>query len=120
MFASHARHQQLTRAFSCQVEVPSEGDEASDAVAIDGKLLSLRKQSGTLRVVSSRALRRGDTVICDFDAGDAGFCLHSFVTSTAWCNTAAHHVLHTRLPAPTMYRLARRSSRFLRCRRAYG
>ena len=52
-----------------QVEVPSEGDEAADEVAIDGKLLSLRKQSGTLRVVNGRGLRRGDTVICDFDAG---------------------------------------------------
>ena len=47
----------------------SEGDEAADAVAIDGKLLSLRKQSGTLRVVTGRGLKRGDTVICDFDAG---------------------------------------------------
>ena len=49
--------------------MPSEGDEASDAAAIDGKLLSLRKQSGTLRVVTGRGLQRGDTVICDFDAG---------------------------------------------------
>ncbi len=51
--------------------MPSEGDEAADAVAIDGKLLSLRKQSGTLRVVNGRGLRRGDTAICDFDAGAA-------------------------------------------------
>ncbi len=52
--------------------MPSEGDEATDAVAIDGKLLSLRKQSGTLRVVTGRGLQRGDTVICDFDAGMSG------------------------------------------------
>ena len=48
--------------------MPSEGDEASDGVSIDGKLLSLRKQSGTLRVVSGRGLLRGDTAIVDFDA----------------------------------------------------
>ena len=59
--------------------MPAEGDEASDEVAIDGKLLSLRKQSGTLRVVSGRELRRGDTVICDFDAGEADLCLSSKV-----------------------------------------
>ena len=61
-----------------QVEVPSEGDEAADGVAIDGKLLSLRKQSGTLRVVNGRGLRRGDTVICDFDArADSAALLHA-------------------------------------------
>ena len=45
------------------------GDEATDSAAVDGKLLSLRKQSGTLRIVPDRGLQRGDTVICDFDAG---------------------------------------------------
>ena len=58
--------------------MPSEGDEAADAAAIDMKLLSLRKQSGTLRVVTGRGLQRSDTVICDFDAG----------TSCHWCKQA--------------------------------
>lgn len=45
------------------------GDEATDAAEIEAKLLSARKESGTLRVVTGRGVRRGDTVICDFDAG---------------------------------------------------
>ena len=45
------------------------GDEATDAAEIDAKLLSVRKESGTLRVVTGRGVQRGDTVICDFDAG---------------------------------------------------
>jgi len=72
--------------------VPSEGDEAADGVAIDGKLLSLRKQSGTLRVVNGRGLRRGDTAICDFDAGAASGaglpCAVSCVLSHRWVTTA--------------------------------
>lgn len=51
-----------------KVEVASVGDEATDAAEIEAKLLSLRKESGTLRVVTGRGVRRGDTVICDFDA----------------------------------------------------
>lgn len=49
--------------------MPSEGNDATDAAEIEAKLLSVRKESGTLRVVSGRGVQRGDTVICDFDAG---------------------------------------------------
>ena len=54
---------------SSQVEVPSVGDESTDEVEIDAKLLSMRKETGTMRVVTGRGLKRGDTVICDFNAG---------------------------------------------------
>lgn len=45
------------------------GDESTDEVEIDAKLLSMRKETGTMRVVTGRGLKRGDTVICDFNAG---------------------------------------------------
>lgn len=51
-----------------QVAVESAGDEASDAQAVEDKVLSLRKGQAKLRVVADRGLQRGDLAIVDFSA----------------------------------------------------
>ncbi|KAK9816415.1 hypothetical protein WJX72_000020 [[Myrmecia] bisecta] len=51
-----------------RVEVVPAGDEASDAQALEAKLLSARKEKGTLSVVIDRGLQRGDVAVVDFVA----------------------------------------------------
>ena len=64
----------------------SEGDESTDAVEIEAKLVSMRKQSGTLRVVTGRGVQKGDCVICDFDAGPSSRGVGKLRRSSdVWC-----------------------------------
>ena len=51
-----------------QVTVESSGDAASDEVAVDAKLLNMRKGQAKLRVVADRGLQQGDLAIVDFSA----------------------------------------------------
>ena len=51
-----------------QVEVPVAGDEESDAASVEEQLQALRKEKGTLRVVTGRGLGRDDVAVIDFSS----------------------------------------------------
>ena len=53
------------------MDVEAAGSEESDHTAVARMLQSLRKEEGTLRVVTGRGLQVGDVVIVDFDAARA-------------------------------------------------
>lgn len=50
------------------VKVQAAGDEASDAAAVQKRLLELRKERAKLRIVADRGLSKGDVAIIDFAA----------------------------------------------------
>lgn len=61
---------------NAQVEVASLGDAEEDNATVEAKILQLRKNKGTMRLVAGRPLQSGDVAIVDFntvrtDTGEA-------------------------------------------------
>lgn len=51
-----------------QVKVQRAGNDESDRVEVEKRLLAARKEKGDLRIVSGRGLQKGDVALIDFTA----------------------------------------------------